>query len=94
MERKENLKSFGELMKNRVVKKAPAYQWQDLALKVINELNIPNNKRSSVFRVCKQNTKQIIERAMNDTKELCKTGEKWRYFFKLIDKKPSDLDES
>ena len=74
-------------MKNRVAKKAPAYQWQDLALRVINELNIPNNKRSSVFRVCKQNTKQIVERAMNDTKELCKTGEKWRYFFKLIDKK-------
>lgn len=87
MERKENLKSFGELVKNRVVKKAPAYQWQDLALKVINKLNIPNNKRSSVFRVCKQNTKQIVKRAMNDTKELCKTGEKWRYFFKLIDKK-------
>jgi len=87
MERKENLKSFGELMKNRVVKKAPAYQWQDLALRVINELNIPNNKRSSVFRVCKQNSKQIVERAMNDTKELCKSGEKWRYFFKLIDKK-------
>lgn len=87
MERKENLKSFGELMKNRVIKKAPAYQWQDLALRVIEELNIPNNKRSSVFRVCKQQSKQIVERAMNDTKELCKTGEKWRYFFKLIDKK-------
>jgi hypothetical protein len=87
MERKENLKSFGDLMKNRVVKKPPAYQWQDLALRIINELNIPNNKRSSVFRVCKQQSKQIVERAMNDTKELCKTGEKWRYFFKLIDKK-------
>lgn len=87
MGRKENLKSFGELMKNRVIKKAPAFEWQDLALRVIKELNIPNNKRSSVFRVCKQNTKQIVERAMNDTKELCKTGEKWRYFFKLIDKK-------
>ena len=87
MEKKENLKSFGELMKSRVVKKAPAFEWQDLALQVINELNIPNNKRNSVFRVCKQNTKQIVERAMNDTKELCKTGEKWRYFFKLIDKK-------
>lgn len=80
-------------MKNRVVKKAPAYQWQDLALRVINELNIPNNKRSSVFRVCKQNTKQIVERAMNDTKELCKTGEKWRYFFKLIDKKLDNLNK-
>jgi hypothetical protein len=87
MERKENLKSFGELMKNRVIKKAPAYQWQDLALRVITELNIPNNKRSSVFRVCKQYSRQIVERAMNDTKELCKTGEKWRYFFKLIEKK-------
>ena len=87
MEKKENLKSFGELMKNRVIKKAPAFEWQDLALRVINELNVPINKRSSVFRACKQNTKQIVERAMNDTKELCKTGEKWRYFFKLIDKK-------
>jgi len=92
MERKENLKSFGELVKNRVIKKAPAYQWQDLALRVINELNIPNNKRSSVFKVCKQNSKQIVEKALNDTKELCKTGEKWRYFFKLIDKKLNDSD--
>jgi len=92
MEKKESLKSFGELIKNRVIKKAPAYQWQDLALQVINELNIPNNKRGSVFRVCKQYTKQIVERAMNDTKELCKTGEKWRYFFKLIDKKLDDIN--
>ena len=87
MERKEKLKSFGELMKNRVAKKPPAFEWQDLALRVITELNIPKNKRSSVFRVCKQSARQIVERAMNDTKELCKTGEKWRYFFKLIDKK-------
>lgn len=77
-------------MKNRVIKKAPAYQWQELALKIINDLNIPNNKRSSVFRVCKQNTRQIVELAMNDTKELCKSGEKWRYFFKVIDKKITD----
>jgi hypothetical protein len=57
-------------------------------------LNIPNNKRGSVFRVCKQNTRQIVERAMNDTKELCKTGEKWRYFFKVIDKKSDSPDKS
>lgn len=87
MEKKENLKSFRELMKNRTVKKAPSYQWQELALRVINELDIPKNKHSSVFRICKQCTKQIVERAMNDTKELCKTGEKWRYFFKIVDKK-------
>lgn len=79
-------------MKKRVVKKAPAYEWQDLALRVIKELSVPNNKRNSVFRVCKQYNKAIVEQAMNDTKELCQTGEKWRYFFKVIDKKPDDPD--
>jgi hypothetical protein len=84
---KDNFKSLKELVGKRTAKKPPAFEWQDLALRVIDELNIPKNKRSSVFRVCKQYSRQIVERAMNDTKELCKTGEKWRYFFKLIDKK-------
>ena len=86
MEKKRNLKSFGDLMKNRVVKKAPAFEWQDLALRIIKELDIPNNKRSSVFQVCKKYSKPIVEKALNDTKELCKSGEKWRYFFKVIQK--------
>ncbi len=75
---------------NKQEKKAPAYPWQDLALKIINELAIPNNKRSSVFKVCKENSPETIKRALNDTKELCKTGSPWRYFFKLIEenKKP------
>jgi hypothetical protein len=82
----ENIKTFGELMKKRVVqKKAPTYQWQELALKIIQELDVPANKRSSVFKVCKQYNKLILERAFSDTKELCKSGEKWRYFFKVID---------
>jgi hypothetical protein len=83
-ENDRKLVSLSDLISKRTVKKAPAFEWQDLALRVIKELNIPNNKRSSVFRVCKQQSKQIVERAMNDTKELCKTGEKWRYFFKVI----------
>lgn len=83
-----NLKSFDDLMKNRpTVTKAPAYEWQEMALKIIKELSVPPVKRSSIFRVCKQYPKQIIERALNDTKELCKSGEKWRYFFKIIDVK-------
>lgn len=90
MEKKRNLKSFGELMKNRTVKKPPAYKWQDLALRIIKELEIPANKRSSVFHVCKKYSKQVVEKAMNDTKELCKTGEKWRYFFKIINISSSD----
>lgn len=88
----ENFKSFAELAKKRVVKKAPAYQWQDLALKVIQELNVPNDKRNSVFRVCKQYSRPIVERAMNDTKELCKTGQQWSYFFKIIGKKSDTPD--
>lgn len=63
--------------------KAPAYAWQDLALQVIKELNIPGFKRSAVFKVCKQRPRVYIEKCLNDTKELCQTGEKWKYFFKV-----------
>lgn len=65
-------------------KKPPAYEWQELSLKIIDELNIPNNKKSSVFKLCKTKNKAIILNALADTKELCKTKEKWRYFFKVL----------
>ena len=70
--------------------KPPAYEWQDLALKIIAEFGVPGFKRNSVFKVCKQNSKELVEKAINETKELCKTGECWKYFFKVIDslKKP------
>jgi len=68
-------------------KKSPAYQWQELALQIINELLIPNNKKNAVFKVCKQHSRAIILACFNDTKELCKTNQKWRYFFKLVGKK-------
>lgn len=64
--------------------KAPAYPWQDLALRIIKELNVPNFKRSSVFKACKENPKPFIEQCLNDTKELCQSGEKWKYFFKVV----------
>jgi hypothetical protein len=86
MPTKENFKSFKELMVKRVIKKAPAFEWQDLALKIIKDLDIPANKRSSVFQICKKNSKTVVEKAMNDTKELCQSGEKWRYFFKVVQK--------
>lgn len=65
-------------------KKPPAYQWQDLALRVIDELSIPNFKRNAVFKICKEEPREVILRAMNDTKELVQAGEKWKYFFKVI----------
>lgn len=68
-----------------VKKKPPAHEWQDLALRVLNEINAPNFKRGAVFKICKENSKEAVERALNDTKELCQTGQKWSYFFKIID---------
>ena len=76
---------IGDILKSKQAgKKPPAYEWQDLALQIIKELGIPNFKRGSVFKVCKEKSKQEILTAMNDTKELCQTGEKWKYFFKVL----------
>lgn len=65
-------------------KKSPAYQWQDLALRIIEELNIPQSKKNSVFKVCKDYEKNYIEKCLDDTKELATGSGRWRYFFKLI----------
>ncbi|MEI6597378.1 MAG: hypothetical protein WCL13_04210 [bacterium] len=88
MEIDKGLEKLGDLFsqdsKNRQLRpKAPAYAWQDLALGVIKELNIPDFKKSAVFKVCKQRPRVYVEKCLNDTKELCQTGEKWKYFFKI-----------
>jgi len=79
------MEDISQLIKNRQTKKAPAYPWQDLALRVIKDLSIPAFKRGSVFKICKELEPNLVERAMNDTKELCKTGDAWKYFFKIAD---------
>ncbi|MBU1203153.1 hypothetical protein KKH39_03905 [Patescibacteria group bacterium] len=66
------------------IKKAPAYQWQDFALKIIEELGVPNFKRNSVFKICKDYDRVFVEKCLDDTKELAQGGDKWKYFFKLI----------
>ncbi len=75
--------NLADIIKNKERKKAPAYPWQDLALRVISELQIPNFKRSSVFKICKELPPNLVERALNDTKELCKNSSSWKYFFKI-----------
>ena len=80
----KGLEKFSDLIGKKQTKKPPAFQWQDLALRVIEELGIPKFKRNSVFRACKENPKELIEKCLNDTKELCQTGQKWKYFFKII----------
>lgn len=84
----DKILSISEIMKNKISKKAPAYPWQDLALRIIKELGIPGFKRNSVFKVCKNYPIAIVERCLIDTKELCQKGDKWKYFFKIIEKKP------
>lgn len=81
-------KNIKEILRTKkAAQKPPAYQWQELALRVIGELGVPNKKRSAVFKICKENNKNFIERCLNDTKELCRTGQCWKYFFKLISAK-------
>lgn len=86
MQINKGLENLGDIIKARQTKKPPAYEWQELALRVIKELRIPNDKKNAVFKVCKENPKPFIEQCLNDTKELCKTGECWKYFFKLVTK--------
>lgn len=80
----EGFQNFSDIYKNRQTKKAPAYQWQDFALKIIKELNIPPVKKSSVFKICRDKSKDFVEKCLNDTKELCTGKDKWQYFFKLV----------
>lgn len=76
---------IGDLFKSKTKRVAlPAYAWQELALRIIKDLNIPNFKRSAVFKVCKEKPRTFIEKCLNDTKELCREGEPWKYFFKIV----------
>lgn len=68
-------------------KKPPAYEWQDLALKIIKDLNVPDFKKSSIFKVCRDSNKTKIMSALTDTKELCNSGQKWKYFLKVMTSK-------
>lgn len=83
---KQTFSSVADIFKSRPIVKPPAYPWQDLALRIIKELTVPNFKRSAIFKICKEKSATEIERAVNDTKELCQSGDKWKYFLKVIDK--------
>jgi hypothetical protein len=83
---------IGDMLSNKRSVKPPAYLWQELALRVIKELGVPNFKRDSVFKACKEHPRAFVLTCLSDTKELCKTGERWKYFFKLIESK-EDSDQ-
>lgn len=84
MQTDQGLEKIGDLLKAKKAQKPPVYAWQDLALRVIKELNVPEFKRSAVFKICKQNPRSKILLALNDTKELCCDGSCWKYFFKIL----------
>ncbi len=87
------MQKIGDIFSQKKTIKPPAYEWQDLALKIIHELAVPNFKRSAVFKVCKENPRAFVEKCFDDTKELAHERESWRYFFKLIDKKEEKNEE-
>lgn len=80
---KNEPQKIGDIISRRQIKKPPAYEWQDLALRIVKELNIPIFKKNSVFKICRDHRKEFVEKCVNETKELCQTGQKWKYFFKL-----------
>ena len=84
MKKNKGFTSLDYILQNKQTQKPPAYQWQDLALRVITELRIPKFKHSAVFKVCKERGQTIIEQTLNDTKELCPNGQSWKYFFKIL----------
>lgn len=94
MQINDGFQDLASLFKARQQKKPPAYEWQDLALRIIKELSIPGFKRGSVFKICKEYPKSYVEMCLNDTKELCKTGERWKYFFKVVSSKKPPTNES
>lgn len=91
------LESFSQIVINKNKKKkttkAPAYPWQELALSIIKDLNVPNFKKSSVFKACKENNAETVKTALNDTKELCKEDASWQYFFKVISSLKQQINE-
>ncbi|MBT4516672.1 MAG: hypothetical protein HOC78_02140 [Candidatus Komeilibacteria bacterium] len=75
---------FKKKKKEAPKKRTTAYQWQDFALFIIKELDIPQSKKNSVFKICKDYDKNYVEKCLDDTKELAQGAGRWRYFFKLI----------
>lgn len=78
------MQSLGDILTIGQKVKPPAYPWQDLALRIIADLRIPGFKRNAVFKVCKEQPEQFVRRCWVDTQELCRNGQPWQYFFKLI----------
>ncbi len=82
----DKFKSLADILKSKQAPiKPPAYPWQELALQIVKDLSIPGFKRSAIFKACKDHPAHIIRTALNDTKELCPSGQSWKYFFKIID---------
>ncbi len=81
----KGFQNFQDIFSAKKTVKPPAYAWQQFALEIIDQLNVPKEKRNSVFLICKKYQRPYIEKCINETKELCKAGECWKYFFKVIE---------
>lgn len=81
----KGFQNFQEIFKAKKTIKPPAYPWQQFALDIISQLDVPKTKRNSVFLICKKYPRVYIEKCLNETKELCQSGEPWKYFFKVIE---------
>lgn len=77
----EPIKNIISTQKKRVPVKAPTYKWQELPLKILNEFDVVDNEKSSIFKHCKDNPQKALI-AYNECVELGKKNAP--YFFKLM----------
>ena len=77
------VQSFSDIARKKQSVPPPAYEWQDLALRIIDELGIPRQKRNAVFRVCKLLPKRAVEKALNENipSTIIKRGIRIRFDF-------------
>ena len=77
------MESIASILKTKKQSKVPAYQWQQLALDIIESLQDGETKKSSIFKCCKRD-EQRARWAWNECKELGKPFV--RYFLKVFNK--------
>ncbi len=73
--------SIKNIIKIPKFKKPPAYRWQELALEIVAGLPDGKNKKSSIFKCCKQSP-NFAKIAFEDCKELNKLYV--QYFLKVF----------
>lgn len=70
----KEFEKIGNLFNKKTAAKPPAYQWQDLALRVIKELSIPDVKKAPCLKLAKKSRKISLKAALTTRKNFARQG--------------------